>query len=141
MPKSEKLKEADQRAFIKAYWKYKKVGKAYKSLHPDVDDDSANVLGSRMLKEVNFDELLEEAGLSDAILIGDIKQGRKATKLYGKEGIEHPDFKARHSFVETALRLKKRLIDRVALGTGETGEEPITLVVSKAPETEVTKQP
>lgn len=139
MPKSDKLKDIHERAFIKAYLKYRKAGKAYKSLHPDVHDNSANELGSRMLKEVDFTELLEEAGLSDVVLIGDIKRGRKATKLFGKDAIEHPDYAARHSFVETALRLKRRLIDRVALGTGESGEEPVAFILSKAPEGEVKK--
>ena len=135
MPKSEKLKELNQRAFIKAYCKFKNAGQAYKSLHPKVDDDSANVLGCRMLKEVNYTDLLEEAGLTDALLNQKTLEGLGATKQIGarkivqgaKTGheikvdamtdtddfIEVEDYAIRHKYLETTLKLKKRLTDKV----------------------------
>lgn len=135
MPKSDKLKELDQRAFIKAYCKFKKVGLAYKSLHPKVTDHSAEELGSRMLREVEFIDLLEEAGVTDALLNQKTLEGLGATKQIGarkivqgaKMGheikvdamtdtddfIEVEDYAIRHKYLETALKLKKRLTDKV----------------------------
>ena len=52
-----------------------------------------------------FQKLLEEK-VKDQHLVKSIKEGLKATKLYGKKGIEHPDYNARHKYLETGLRLK-----------------------------------
>ena|SRR3990167_426086 len=135
MPKGDLLKEIDQRAFIKAYHKYKEAGRAYKSLHPKVTDESANVLGCRMLKQVNYSDLLEEAGLTDALANQKMFEGLGATKQIGarkivqgaKTGheikvdamtdtddfIEVEDYAIRHKYLETLYKLKKRLTDKV----------------------------
>src|SRR3990167_1640855 len=149
MPKSEKLKELAQRAFIKAYCKLKDAGQAYKLLHPKVTEHSAAELGSRMLKEVDYTDLLEEAGLTDALLNQKILEGLDATKQIGarkivqgaKTGheikvdamtdtddfIEVEDFAVRHKYLETTLKLKKRLTDKVDVTTNGEKIQPIDI--------------
>lgn len=144
MSKSEKLIELDRRAFIKAYCKIKNAGKAYKSLHPKVTDHSAEELGSRMLREVEFSDLLEEAGVTDALLNQKTLEGLDATKQIGarkiiqgaKTGheikvdamtdtddfIEVADYAIRHKYLETSLKLKKRLTDKVEVEGNVTVE-------------------
>lgn len=75
-----------------------------------------------------FEALIDECGLSDVSLIGKIKEGLNATKLQscnlvfkkdedGKfiaeqnanDFVEIEDYNARHKYLETALKLKRRL--------------------------------
>ena len=143
MPKSDKLKELERRDFTKVYLKLKNAGKAYKQLHPKVTDHSANELGSRMLKEVDFIELLEEGGVTDALLNQKTLEGLDATKQIGarkivqgaKTGheikvdamtdtddfIEVEDYAIRHKYLETALKLKKKLTDKIELDARISG--------------------
>lgn len=134
--------------FIPLYLELGTAKDAYKAMHPKVTDRSAGELGHKMLKNIDFGDLLEAAGVTDKKLVERINEGldssyKKGIKTgetdKGKpiyEVVDQPDMDARHKYTETALRLKKRLIDRVALGTGEQGEEPIAFVVRKAPITE-----
>lgn len=64
-----------------------------------------------------FIKLMEEAGLTDEYLADKLKEGTQATKLFGKDAIEHPDYAAQHRFVETSLKIKQRIADNPAAPT------------------------
>ncbi len=70
---------------------------------------SAEVQGSRLIRNAKVRDLiilkLNTSGLTQEELLKVLKAGLKATKLYGKEGIEHPDFTNRLSAVRTGLEL------------------------------------
>lgn len=50
-------------------------------------------------------ELLIAAGVTYENLVKKLEEGLRATKLYGKEAIEHPDYKARIEYIKTCFRL------------------------------------
>lgn len=50
-------------------------------------------------------ELLIKAGVTYDKLVKKLEEGLEATKLYGKEAIEHPDYKARIEYIKTCFRL------------------------------------
>jgi hypothetical protein len=153
MPKGIKLTNLEMRLFLKYYLEKREIGPAYQKLRPKVKKHTAETLGSKLLKKVEFNELLDAAGATDEEMAVLMNQGSKAMKVVGakiifskgqgnvKEAdlinalskeddfIEVEDWAARHKFVETILRVKKKLIDRMALGGGDTGEEPIRVVL------------
>lgn len=59
--------------------------------------------------ENNIHDLMDAAGLTATKLLAKLAEGLEATKLYGKEGIEHPDYGAQHRFVTTALQMRNML--------------------------------
>jgi len=87
---------------------------------------------------IEFDELMEEIGIDDRILLQKLKEGLDATKVIScnviaidKEGmkdadsmtkdfVDVPDFLARHKYLETSFKLKGKLKDKMEL-TGKDG--------------------
>ena len=79
---------------------------AYKSLHPNVSDASARVLGSKKLTKINISAILAgyDLGFNDYML--GLKEGLAALKFNELTGEKVPDYK--HSLVsdETKHRLR-----------------------------------
>jgi len=81
-----------------------------------------------VLKLVNlglFQELLEQNGLTDDALVKVLHEGLQATKVVGylnqkidgtqkvsDEFVEIPDYHCRHRYLETALKLKNKFLDK-----------------------------
>lgn len=63
---------------------------------------------------LNFEQLLEIEGLTDTELAKHAKEGLTATKLQSVnfKTIERPDWKVRHSYFETILKLQNKLKDK-----------------------------
>lgn len=59
--------------------------------------------------ENNIIDLMDAAGLTPSKLLAKVAEGLEATKLYGKNAIEHPDYGARHRFVTTALQMRNMI--------------------------------
>jgi len=78
--------------------------KAYKTLHPDVTDASAAVLGCRMLRKVNIVELLAVYGLDVSVYIQELKEGLMATKV-SASGVIESDYKVRQYYHQTLGKL------------------------------------
>lgn len=97
-------------------------------LNPDDENDrvTAGSIGYETLKKLQINELMGEAGISDQKLLTVLAQGVAATKPISAlvlantengivrtkddEGrIEVEDYATRHKYLETALKLKKRL--------------------------------
>ena len=81
---------------------------------------NAQSLGSQNLKNLNYSDIMELAGVSDKILTDKIQEGLNSF-LYNRRGDRVPDFATRHRYVETALKLKKRLNAKLEV-TGENGQ-------------------
>ncbi len=81
--------------------------------YPDADPESHRKLASENLKHPvvlsTISELADRKGLTKDSCVETIKDGLKATKLYGKEGIEHEDHTARLRAAELGLKLHGQL--------------------------------
>ena len=121
-----------ERKFIKAYIDNNgNATKAYMSMNPNIGEESAAVLGFRMLRNVKIsqEELMDMMGITDAYLQEKLDQGLNATKTISvipvkqKEAQENStdlpnanskniefvdvdDYAVRHKYLDTALKLK-----------------------------------
>ena len=59
-----------------------------------------------MTNSESFQMLLEKAGVTNDLLTVKLKEGLDATKVVNKEGDTHPDYMARHKYLDSALKLK-----------------------------------
>ncbi|MBU1051084.1 MAG: hypothetical protein KJ718_00830 [Nanoarchaeota archaeon] len=64
-----------------------------------------------MSAKISMADAFEQAGFTDKKIIEVALEGMGATKLYGKAGLEHADWSARHRFFETVLRLMNKIQD------------------------------
>ena len=81
------------------------ASKAYKELHPDVDDHSSRVLGSRQLAKVNKAAILEAYGLDQQLYFNQLKEALGATKWNDFTGEREPDHKTRQAYHDKLGRL------------------------------------
>lgn len=72
--------------------------KAYQEIHPNVTFASAGVLGSRMLKKVRIDAVLETYGIGIESYFNQIAEGHKATKWNDFTGEREADHKTRKDY-------------------------------------------
>lgn len=123
--RKEKTKEKEQtikqRKWLEIYLKTGNATRAAREVYDCKDESSAANIGYENVRKLDVTEALERVGLTDKFLFRHLKKGFKSTKLFGKSAIEHPDFMARHKYLETTLKLKKKLVERVE-HTGEDGE-------------------
>ena len=123
-----------ERKFIKAYIdNHGNATKAYMAISPEITEESAAVLGFRLLRKVKIsnDELMDMMGMTDAYLQEKLDSGLNATKtisvipLKPKEAQENStdlpkanskniefvdvnDFAVRHKYLDTAYKLKNK---------------------------------
>jgi hypothetical protein len=118
-----------QRRWIKKYLEYGNAKKAAMEVY-DCTEDSAGQIGYENLKKLDYSDLMEEAGVTDKVLQDKILEGLTATRVISAvkgtsanggttDFIDVPDFMARHKYLETALKLKKRLTDRLDVTSGD----------------------
>lgn len=100
--------EYKKRKFIKLYIDSGNAVQSYKNTFR-CSLSTANGLASNYLKKIDIEDLMEQSGITDQALINGLKTGLQADKPYGKEGFIHPDYATRHTYIETGLKLKKRL--------------------------------
>ena len=75
-----------------------KAGKAYKELHPDVTDFSANELGSRMLKKVDKEAIAGAYGLNTEKYFEQLMAGLNAMKRDQFSGEMSEDHRVRKDY-------------------------------------------
>ena len=123
-----------ERKFIKAYIENSgNATKAFMAIRPDISEESAAVLGYRMLRKVNItiSELFDEMGITDIHLSEKLKEGLGATKVISvipipsKEAnpstgdlhdansknidfVDVPDFNVRVKYLDMAYKLKDK---------------------------------
>ncbi|MCK4328311.1 terminase small subunit [candidate division WOR-3 bacterium] len=121
-----------ERKFIKSYIENSgNATEAYMAISPKISEESAAVLGFRMLRKVNIssDELMDMMGMTDAYLQEKLDEGLNATKTISVipippkqcepstgdlpkatsknvEYVDVDDFAVRHKYLDTALKLK-----------------------------------
>ena len=72
--------------------------KAYQALHPKIDYASANVLGSRMLRKVSLESVLETYGIGLESYLKQLKGGLEATKWNDFTGEREADHRVRKDY-------------------------------------------
>lgn len=103
-------------------------------------------IGYENLRKLDFSDLMEDGGLTDQYLHQKLSEGLDANRTIsvkgGKEAsantddfIDIPDYLTRHKYLETALKLKKRLNDKAILG-GDKNEPIFIKFVEDTKETE-----
>lgn len=78
---------------------------------------SVAVAPTKVTRSQAFVALMEESGLTDDYLKKKLQEGMEATKLYGKDGIKHPDYAVQFKYFEFAAKLKGIQPDVVAPST------------------------
>lgn len=81
------------------------ASKAYKELHPEVDDHSARTLGSRQLAKVDKHEVMRAYGLDKELYFKQLKEGAQATKWNDFTGDREADHKTRRQYHEVLGKL------------------------------------
>lgn len=75
------------------------------ALDAGYSDSVAENAKTKIENQTAVQQLLTDAGITHESLVQTLKEGMTATKLFGKEAIEHPDYKTRHQFMTTGFRL------------------------------------
>ena len=86
------------------------ASKAYKELHPDVDEHSARVLGSRTLAKVNKELVLQAYGLDLQTYFQQLQDALQATKwndFTGEREADHSTRKPYHDKLGKLLNLER----------------------------------
>lgn len=138
MPKGDEL-TLKQRKWIKIYLECGNATEAAMKVYSCKSREYAAQIGYENLRKLDYTEFLEEAGITDDLLQKKVIEGLEANrtisaKIVGKTAdnqtddfIDVPDFMARHKYLETALKLKQRLIDRKDI---QSGGEPIKIDIT-----------
>ena len=74
------------------------ASKAYKELHPNVDEHSCRTLGSRLLAKVDKQAIMQAYGLDHEIYFNQLKEGINADKRDQFSGEMYPDHKTRREY-------------------------------------------
>ncbi len=74
------------------------ASKAYKELHPKVDDHSSRTLGSRLLAKVDKGLIMQAYGLDHQIYFDQLKEALEATKWNDFTGEREADHKTRQGY-------------------------------------------
>jgi hypothetical protein len=103
-----------QRKWLKIYIETGNKTEAAMQAYDCKDRNTAAQIGWENLKKLDFIDFLDEAGLSDKLLIDKVKTGLDSKKYLVHKGkiVAVPDPTATHKYVETGLKLRRRLIER-----------------------------
>lgn len=145
-----------QRKWLKVYLECGNATEAAMQSYDCKDRNSASLIGYENIRKLNYEDFLEEAGITDNLLRNRILEGLDANKqlatrvIFKKEAptsqsagelplagsstddfIEVPDHIARHKYLETALKLKQRLLDRKDITSKGEKLESIQVVITE----------
>jgi hypothetical protein len=114
-----------QRKWIRVYIDTGNATEAAMQVYDCKNRDVAKSIGSENLTKLDYSYFLEEAGITDKLLQEKIMEGLDATRTVSAvktsrnatadstDFVDVPDFLTRHKYLETALKLKKRLLDKM----------------------------
>lgn len=74
------------------------AGKAYKELHPAVDEHSCRTLGSRLLSKVDKQAVMSAYGLDHELYFQQLRDGVKAERRDQFSGEMYPDHRTRKDY-------------------------------------------
>lgn len=120
-----------QRLFIREYLKTGNATEAAMKVYDCKDRESAASVGWETLRKLDIAELMEEKGLTDSRILDSLEEGLRATRI--KTSLTEPDkiendYATRHKYLETAIKLKGKLIERTDVTSGGEKIETNTIV-------------
>jgi len=130
-----------QRKWLKLYLELGNATEAAAQVYDCGDRDSARQIGWENLTKLDFSDFLEEAGITDKLLQEKIMEGLDSTRTVSAvntsknatasstDFVDVPDFMARHKYLETALKLKRKLVERTDV---TSGGKPIPILTNNA---------
>lgn len=110
------------RLWLKEYLKCGNATKAVQKVYK-VGYNSAKTMASDNLSKLNYQEFMEEAGITDKYLMTKVKQGLNSKRLFSSHTEPDKmvaDMPTRHKYLETALKLKRRLSDAPIINSDKT---------------------
>lgn len=113
-----------QRKWLKLYLELGNATEAAMKVYDCKDRDSAANIGWENVRKLDFSDLMEESGITDERLKKKLDEGLEATRI--KTSLTEPDrvvpdYPTQHKYLETALKLKRKLIERQEI-TGKDGQ-------------------
>jgi len=129
MPKGEK-KTLKQRKWLGLYLETGNATEAAMQVYNCKSRNSAKTIGWENITKLDFADFLEESGITDKLLQQKIMEGLDSTrtvsaintarnaKADSTDFVDVPDFLARHKYLETALKLKRKLVERTDFTSG-----------------------
>ncbi len=123
-----------QRKWLEVYLECGNATEAAMQSYDCKNRNSASIIGFENIRKLNYEDFLEEAGITDFLLQQKILEGLSATKVktsLTEPDLEVDDFPTRHKYLETALKLKRRLIERTDITTNDKDLPVPILQVSK----------
>lgn len=117
-----------QREWLRIYLETKNATEAAAQVYDCKDRKVAANIGWENVRKLDMTELMDAMGMTDDYLADKVKEGMekpsKPITVKTADGLETkliPDYQTRHKYVDTALRLKKKLSDKLEV-TGKDGE-------------------
>lgn len=97
-----------QRKWLKAYLECSNATEAAMRVYNCKNRRSANAIGAKNLAKINLGNTLEDEGLSLRLIFKTLSEGLDATRTYtiGGRSIVRPDWRVRHPYLVTALRIR-----------------------------------
>lgn len=97
-----------QRKWLKAYLECGNATEAAMRAYNCKTRGSANAIGAKNLSKINLGNAFDDEGLSLRAIFKALSEGLDATRTYtsGGKSIVKPDWRVRHPYVVTALRLR-----------------------------------
>jgi hypothetical protein len=133
-PPIEKELTMKQRKWLDIYLQTGNATEAAMQSYDCKDRDSAKSIGCENLTKLDYIDFMEAAGVTDKLLQEKLLEGLDSTKQIGArkivqgartgheikvdamtdtdDFIDVPDYAVRHKYLETALKLKKRLVEK-----------------------------
>lgn len=104
-----------QRKWLKLYLELGNATEAAVQSYDCKDRESAAQIGYENLRKLDYADFLEQAGVTDELLIKKTAEGLEAVSAVGKI----PDFTTRLKYLELAYKLKNRFIIRKDITSGD----------------------
>ena len=104
-----------QRKWLQVYIKTGNATEAAMQVYDCKDRDSAATIGYENVQKLDYPAFLEASGITDKLLTDKINEGLESTKIitsHTEPDREVSDMPTRHKYLETALKLKTRLVER-----------------------------
>lgn len=141
---SDKKMTLKQRKWLELYLKTGNASDSAFQVYNCKDRESAANIGWENVRKLDYTEFLEAAGITDKLLQEKIMDGLEATRTVSAvntaknatadstDFVDVPDFLARHKYLETALKLKKRLVDRKDITSDGEKMTPVEVLIVEA---------
>lgn len=111
-----------QRMWLKVYLKCGNATEAAMRSYKCKDRESGAQIGWENLRKLDFSEVMEESGITDKKLVDVLSEGLSAIKI--KTSLTEPDreiadYQTRYKYLDIALKLKRRMVEKVEVAIEE----------------------